>query len=275
MLKKKILVSGSTGFIGNVLLKYLRKTSNEIYVIINKSKVKKYKKIHYLRIDLTKEREIKKLFEYLSPDIFFHLAALKNPKDNEINKNYAKKINYKTNIFIAKNMNRNAHLIFLSTDKVYSPHCKYAEEKSLCIPNTLYGKLKLKSENIFLKAFRKVHIVRVPIVHGNSTNGSSFVDEVIKKINKGKKVSVANDIIRSFIKIKDLAIFLAKLTNKKKYGIYNIGTIGESYFSRVNKFLNNKRNQKLLISENNLPIYPRHQELVCYKIKKVFNKVFL
>ncbi len=275
MLKKKILVSGCAGLIGSVLLKYLHKSKNEIYVTTNKSKVKKYKNIHYLSIDLTNEKEIKKLFKYLSPDIFFHLAALKNPKINEIKKIFAKKINYKTNTLIAKHMNKDAHLVFLSTDKVYSPHCKYASEKSLCKPSTLYGKLKLQSENIFLKKFSKVHVVRVPIVHGNSADGSSFIDDVVKRINEGKNVLVANNIIRSFVKVKDLAKFLVKLCNKKDYGIYNIGTTGESYFARVGKSLNNNKNKKLLIPDNNLRIHPQHQELVTGKIKKVFNEVFL
>mgnify|MGYP006100905887 FL=1 len=275
MLKKKILVSGCAGFIGSVLLKYLHNTKNEIYVTVNKTKIKKYKNIHYLSIDLTSEKGIKKLFKHFSPDIFFHLAALKNPKINEENKNFAKKINYKTNTLIAKHMSKDTHLVFLSTDKVYSPHCKFANEQSVCKPKTLYGKLKLQSENIFLKKFSKIHIVRVPIVHGSSKSGSSFIDDVVKKINKGKNVLVANNIVRSFVKVKDLAKFLVKLCNKKNYGVYNIGTTGESYLKRVNKSLKSNKKKKLLIPDNNLLIHLQHQELVTDKIKQVFNEVFL
>ncbi len=187
-------------------------------------------------------------------------------------KNYAYKINYKTNLWISNELDPNTHIIFLSTDKVYSKACKVAKETSLCKPSTLYGKLKLKSEKIFIKKFKRLHILRVPIVHSYGDKNSSFIDNLILQ-SKIKKKFVAKNIIRSFIKIDDLSKFIIKLINFKNYGVYNIGSKGESYFSRTKKHAIKSKNN--IIPRDKDKIYPVHQELKTDKLKKTFKVKFL
>ena len=272
MLKKKILISGSAGFVGLNVLKFINKKKYNIFAVRNKTFKKRDKKIYYIKADLTNYLQFKKVFKFIKPDIFVHLAALKNPKKNEKMKNYAYKINYKTNLWISNQLDPNTHIIFLSTDKVYNKACKVAKETSLCKPSTLYGNLKLKTENIFIKKFKRLHILRVPIIHGYGHKNSSFIDNVIFK-SKKKKHFVAKNIVRSFIKIDDLSKFIIKLINCKNYGVYNIGSKGESYYSRIKKFAIKSKNN--VISCDNDKIYPLHQELKTDKLKKVFKVKFL
>ena len=63
------------------------------------------------------------------------------------------------------------------------------------------------------------------------------------------------------------------MINCKNYGVYNIGSKGESYYSRIKKFAIKSKNN--VISCDNDKIYPLHQELKTDKLKKVFKVKFL
>lgn len=272
MRNQNIIISGSTGFVGQHILKYINKKKYNIFFIWNKKLKKKYKNFYYIKADLTNYDKFKKVFKNIKPDIFIHLAGLKDPRKVEKMKNYAYKINYKTNLWISNELDPNTHIIFLSTDKVYNKACKVAKETSLCKPSTLYGKLKLKTEKIFIKKFKRLHILRVPIIHSYGDKNSSFIDNLILQ-SKIKRKFVAKNIIRSFIKIDDLSKFIIKLINFKNYGVYNIGSKGESYFSRTKKYAIKSKNN--IISCDKDKIYPVHQELKTDKLKKTFKVKFL
>lgn len=79
-IKYKYLITGSTGFIGSVLLRKLINEGNEVHIILRKES-------HNWRIkdlldktiihqsDLSKLDEIKTIIKKSSPDIIYHLAT--------------------------------------------------------------------------------------------------------------------------------------------------------------------------------------------------------
>lgn len=268
----KILVTGSTGFIGSNLVKKIKKL-NPI-CLVNKKKIK-IKNVKKIQLDLTNKKKVKKVLRKINPDVIFHLAALGGLKKNEEDKIYSKKLNYNSNKFIIDSVKKKTHIIFLSSDKVYNGKIENPNEKSNISPHGIYAKFKRQSELLFIKNIKKIHILRLPPVHGFGANGRSYIDFAIKKIRSKKKVTLASNVSRCFVDVNQLVSFLIQLINNKNYGIYNVGSNCVSYFDRVKQLCvaKNLHYEKYLFSKK-MAIKPYKQELNTQKLKSVFKRKF-
>ena len=85
---KKILLTGSTGFIGsNILLTLSKNNKYKIYVTINKTKPKiKYRNVSYINCNLLKYKDCFKATKNI--DIVIHCAATTSGSKDIINKPY-------------------------------------------------------------------------------------------------------------------------------------------------------------------------------------------
>ena len=265
---KSIIISGASGFIGNFFFKKIYNSNYKIFCLYYKSKIKKKKNVNYIKVDLTKEKNIKNILNKVKPNYFVHFAALKNPRENEKKKKIASNINFGAVKYILKYLDKKTHFIFLSTDKVYSRNVKFAKESSKCQPITLYGKLKLKSEKLIKKQTKFYTVFRVPIVFGFGKKNQSFIDDILIKTKKNKKkIGIAKNIVRSFVRVDELVTIIEKIIKFNIFGTFNIGTKGSSYFNLLKK----------IKCTNIYPSYiqnilPEHQELCTKKIKKLFKK---
>ena len=101
----KVLISGSSGFIGYHLASFLLKKGITVAGVDNHNNyyskkikdirlnfLKKKKKFIFFKTDLKNTKSLSKVFKKFSPDIIFHLAgqpgvlySLKNPRSYELN----------------------------------------------------------------------------------------------------------------------------------------------------------------------------------------------
>ena len=78
--KKKILITGSEGFLGNHLKNYLSKKNFLIYCLQKKKvKYKNLNNIKYLQCDIKNKNLLKKFILAIKPHYVFHLAAKSHP----------------------------------------------------------------------------------------------------------------------------------------------------------------------------------------------------
>lgn len=272
-MKKKIIITGVSGFIGKIFFNKIKDRFNT-YGIYNSTKINKNKTI---KIDLSNLNQTKNFIKKINPDVIFHFAAMTNPKLNELNKKKSIKNNFIVTKNILKCISKKTKIIFLSTDKVYDGNYKKNSEKDFVKPLNFYGKQKLYSENLIKKNIHKFFILRLPIVHSNGrVKKNSIIDKFIYEINKNKNINVFSNVVRSFIKIEELNDFMIKLIDiDENYGIYNIGSKPYSYLNRV-LFLSTIKKKKLskLIKGNLGKVFPLKQPLDVSKVKKIFNKYF-
>jgi dTDP-4-dehydrorhamnose reductase len=269
---KKILLTGASGKIGQKLFSILQKKN--CYGIFYKKKIRNKKNL--IKLDLRNKKKLKSFIKKTNPSTVIHLAGMRDPGLNEKKPKESKDLNLEVTRNLVKNLSKKTHFIFFSTDKVYEGKNKSYNELSKSSPKGLYGKYKLKSENIIKKKFKNHHIIRMPLVHADGRDKDfSIIDKSIFRLKKKLKVEVFSNVKRCFVNVDDLIRFIVVILNEKKFGTYNIGSKLSSYADRVKKICK----QKKIIFKKNLILItgivnPISMRLNTKKFKKNFNFKF-
>ena len=271
--KIKLLVTGGTGYVGQLFCDKIRKEFPEIdMVIIGFNR----KNESVVNIDLCQLSEIKQLISIEKPTHLFHFAAMVNPRLNEENKFDSYRKNFLITNNIIASCPKDTTLFFLSTDKVYdAKNIQSTEEEIDEIPDNFYSLMKLMSENMISSNYNKHYILRCPIIHslGNS-NSNSFIDAAIIKIINKEKIDVFENVTRHYILAEELVDFLIFLISSNKYGTYNVGTNAMTYFERISTLVKGLNLDISLINKITGNVSPQIQTYSLNKLHTTFKKYF-
>tara|TARA_Y100000590_G_scaffold386192_1_gene458821 strand:- start:2182 stop:3048 length:867 start_codon:yes stop_codon:yes gene_type:complete len=247
-----ILLTGASGEIGKVLLKYINNKKIKCYANYRKTisniNLQNKKIIYYKKNILDNDFIIPK-----DVDTICHLAAI-------LPKKYSKKI-YEFNIDINKSLikkiNKSKNLrkiIFFSTVKLYSEfNSGEISEKKFLLTKDTYGKSKFYSEILFLKLKKvKVYNLRLPGILITNKN-DNFLSKLIDDIYKNKKINLFNpkNYFNNAIYIDNLCDFIYNLIiNDYKSGTILIGSIKPLKLEEIVKMIKNKFKSKSIINWN-------------------------
>ena len=297
MKKKKILITGVSGYIGSCLNVFFRKKFT-IYSL-DKKKPQKWIKINkknFFHCDLLNKKKLGKIFKKIKPDLIIHLAA-KSTVNEKINKENYKfnNINATKNLLEVMRENCIDKIIFSSTAAVYDKSENKIEENYRLNPISTYGKTKLAAERIIykkkdlnfviLRFFNVSGSIKNPTIGEFHNPETHLIPTVVYKSLKNKKINIFGNnyntidgtCVRDYVHIKDIcraillsANYLFKKINRKIF--LNIGNgYGISNLQVVNK-LNNylKINTKINYTNRRKG---DHSFLVCdiKKAKKTIN----
>ena len=227
MIRKKVLVTGSNGLLGQKIIYSLieRKdidllaTSKGLNRLITKSGYR------YVDLDITKNEEVKKVFENENPDAVINCAAMTNVDYCEENQDSCWEINVKAVENLAKSCEvSKSHLLHLSTDFVFDGKSGPYTENDKPNPLHFYAKSKLKSEEIVKKIMTNWTIARTIIIYGITDNmsRSNIVLWAKKEIENGNTINVVNDQLRSPTLAEDLAKGCISIIDKSAFGLYHL-----------------------------------------------------
>ena len=250
---KNILITGGAGYIGSHVIEKLIKRKKKVFIVDNL--VTGYKKLinkkaKFYKLNILKTKKLRNIILKNKINSVIHLAA---SLSIGIGEKFPKRY-FKNNVIGTQSLLNACKLtgvknfIFSSTAAVYKDGLYKVTEKSKIKPKSVYGKTKLKAENIIIKNCKKYKInygiLRYFNVVGASPSGNiglinkgdhlfkNFSMEILKKkpIFKvyGQNYKTPDKTtIRDYVHISDLAEIHIKVLDKisliKKSVILNSG----------------------------------------------------
>ena len=259
---KKILITGSAGFIGFHCAKKALEVfhNSEVYGVDNFNKnyelkikkvrnniLKKNKKYKFFNKDLTDQKFVKKLLQN-NFDIILHLAAQPGVRDVYKNPNIYFKNNLTSYFNILNNLPKKTKLfIYGSSSSIYGNTSNSKENSITDSPLNFYAGSK-KCNEIIAKSFNeiinaKIIGLRFFTCYGPYGRPDMAVFKFARLISKGKKIYFHNygKHLRDFTFIDDVirCIFLIIKNYKKlkKINIFNIGKEKPNSLSELTKLI--------------------------------------
>jgi len=246
MMQKKLLITGSSGYIGSCLNAFL-KNKYQVY-LLDKQKPKKFDEINFknfFRCDLRDKKKLERIIKKIKPDLVIHLAA-KSTVNEKIKKNIYILNNLKATENLVNSMNKFniKKIIFSSTAAVYDKNSKSINEKFALKPISNYGVSKLLAENIIMKNDKLNYVIlrffnvsgclKNPIVGEFHNPETHLIPVCVLKGIKNKKINIfGNDYktkdgtcVRDYVHIKDICTAIEKSKNfldNNNSTILNIG----------------------------------------------------
>ena len=248
-MKKKILITGGSGFIGTNLVNYLL---NKGYNITNLDKIsyastpeifKKNVKRHnyrFLKIDLANKNKVLKIFKKIKPNIVINLAAETHVDRSIDNSDEFIKSNILGTYNLINTINKTLSpkeikklkFIHISTDEVYgSNKLSPSKENDQYKPSSPYSASKA-SANHLVKSFGITFNFPITILNFCNNYGpyqfpEKFIPTVIINALKKKVIPIYGNgkNIREWIFVEDCCKAIESAFSKVKFGNeYNIGS---------------------------------------------------
>lgn len=245
-MKKVLLLTGITGFIGGNLLKFVEKEYEYDYEIVLLSSIEsqEYKTVVHKNYTFTKndffENNIKKV------DIVIHIGAF-IPKSgveaNGIEKSNQNIINTK---YLIDNLpNIPLKFIFLSTIDVYGRAEGIINENTLTNPISLYGWSKLYCEKMIENWAKEndviIQILRVGHIYGRGEEAYKKVIPItIQKLKKSDSPNIFGngEEKRSFLHVDDVCNLIIKSIDIEKYeGVINLSSANSYMIKEIVELL--------------------------------------
>ena len=242
MKKKRILITGGTGFIGYYLAK---KCLSKKWSVVSFSKnipkkVRYLKNVQYFKGDLSIKKDLKVLTQNF--DYVVNLGGYVDHKNKSktINSHYVGCKNL-SNFLINKNIKS---FIQIGSSGEYGKIKSPQKENSIGKPKSFYTKAKFMATNHLLKLYKKkqfpVTILRLYQAYGPKQDINRFIPIVVYAcINKKTFDCSDGNQFRDFIHVKDVvASILRAIKNSKARGeILNIGTGKPKKIKNIINFL--------------------------------------
>lgn len=255
IMKKKILITGSLGFIGSNLIRFINylKLPYELCGIdnaydislLNNIYVNKNQPFHL--VDINDERILERIFKLENPEIVIHLAGLTNIDNSDENdKEYLKNnINGTKTLLDACKKNNIAKFIYISTDNVYKVIDNLtdnAKEDFEIQPDNYYAFTVSEAEKLIKSSELNFNIIRACNIIGPRASKASFFPKIIKSILNKDKIEIygKGNEMRSWMYSDSLCLAILKVIESGVYNeIYNCSSGFEmSNIELVNKVCN-------------------------------------
>ena len=215
----KILVTGSTGFIGSSVIKRL--SGYEVVTDYKDSE----------RINLQNMEQVMKLD---SVDTVIHLAGKIPWKELDSNEFSDGNIKCTQNILEYSSKKNIKKIIYVSSYVYGKPKYCPVDEGHPADPHTAYAESKYLAENVCLDYCKRYDldliILRPFNVYGKSMRAGFLISNLIDAVKSGNKLNIINkDSKRDFLHVDDFVDLILKIIDyNSKLEIFNVGS-GLSY----------------------------------------------
>ncbi|MCF8232883.1 MAG: NAD(P)-dependent oxidoreductase [Bacteroidales bacterium] len=194
--KKKIIVTGASGFLGfNFITHVVDKYT--VVGVYHSHKVE-LPRATSQPLQIINTRDVDNMVDNIRPDIIFHLASVSNPNQCEKNPGAS----YGTNVRGTKNIvaaakSIGAKVVFTSSDLVFDGNEAPYSEEDTPHPVNRYGEQKAEAEQAVLEYQHGV-VIRLPLMFGpKSPHSGSFLQPTVNFLRANSPVTLFEDEYRT------------------------------------------------------------------------------
>jgi len=212
--KKKILVTGADGQLGQAFAEILKKKKMDSLCLEKRE------------LDITDPIKLEKIMKQYQPDFLINCAAY-----NDVDKAEKDETAFLINATGVRNLARtcqrnNCVLVHYSTDYVFNGK-KNSPYKTTDVPHPLnkYGRSKLRGEKYVQILYARHYLIRLSSLFGNNPI-ASFPLKLLEWIKGKKEISIVDDQFFSPTFTKDVVKMTLKLITTNKYGLYHLTNSG-------------------------------------------------
>ena len=237
-MKNKILLTGSSGFLGSYITDFLKNKNYEI-IKVGRS----------VNSDINIDLSLNKLSK-IDVDYVIHVAGKAHviPKTKEENNKFFK-VNYigTNNLLCGLDTTKLQSIIFISTVAVYGKEVgELIDEKCPLLGNTPYALSKIQAEQSIIDFGItnniKTVVLRLPLVSGKNPLGN--LSAIIEAIDKSYYFRIGKgEAKKSIIAASDVANLIPELFNLN--GVYNLTDIKHPMISEIDSIIAKKFNKRI------------------------------
>lgn len=216
-MKRKLLITGSSGFLGSRLALHFKDKYDLLLPTHNE-------------LNVSREEALKAYFEEHRPDVVVHCAALSNTWYCEQHPEESHRVNVQGTVRVAKACKLiGAKLVFMSSDQVYNgtPLLGPLAEDALLQPVNVYGRHKLEAEQRALWNLPDAVGLRLTWMYDLPTSSMKLNTNILVNLQKahdeGTIVKAATHEYRGVTNVWDVVRNIEK-TFLLPGGIYNFGS---------------------------------------------------
>lgn len=222
--KKKILITGAGGGLGNALHKHFEARYEILATTLNV--VEKWQ----TELDVTRASEVENVISSFRPDYIFHLAAMTDLEACEKNLTEAYAVNTLSTKTLAQlSVRYGAKFIYVSTGNVFNGTKNIYSETEEPLPLNVYGLTKRMGE-LMAEYYAPRHLtLRLGwLIGGGPLVDKKFVPKIVEQIVAGRKeLHAVNDRFGTISYAPDVAVTLEELMNRDAVGIYHVASSTE------------------------------------------------
>jgi dTDP-4-dehydrorhamnose reductase len=222
-MKKRIFITGGTGFLGGHLLS-LSTAEWEVFAAF-RSRVFKIPGVTWIEVDLTDKKNLEAAFKTIRPDAVIHAAAMSHIDWCEENRDEAHAVNAESSAFLAALCRESgSRMVFVSSDMVFDGEKGMYAETDPVHPVNYYGETKCTAEAEVGRNCPDSVCARSALIYGEPVyGGTSFAHQMVLNLRSGKEVTLFTDQYRSPVSAENLARALLELAGTSFTGILHLG----------------------------------------------------
>jgi len=206
MQKKKILITGASGFLGYHLLRSSYAKGFDVFGLYNSGTIS-FDHSTNLQVDLRNYIDMGNIIDDIEPDIVIHAAALTDANLCQNNK----ELSYELNVEVTRNLagiccDYQVPFVFTSTDLVFDGRKGNYSEEDTANPLMVYGEHKLLAEREVERVYPSALITRCPLMFGAlESSNKNYFSSLVKALREDKRSKLFYDEYRSVCGGKSIA----------------------------------------------------------------------
>jgi dTDP-4-dehydrorhamnose reductase len=206
---KKMLLVGGSGVLGSNIV--VSNSAFELYPTYLRNRIAHPRA---LQLDISDRDSVLKRVEAIKPEVIVHTGGMTKPTACEKEPALAYRVNVEgTAHLVEAARSVGARFIFLSSDLVFDGSAERYDEDSPTHPLSVYGRTKVKGEELVRTGSDDFAIVRTTVMYGwSSRYTESMAEWVLRGLQESRELNMYHDQYRQFILINDLVAAIFELT---------------------------------------------------------------